>query len=174
MVPKEQVLASIATITSESHMKKGLHKCDTPFLVSDGTDCKNGYQIDYCVEHEDGTLHVVFTPNDVRNEDESDDTEFQVNFCPICGYEAKVKVNRFSLFGDKELNPSISANVPDLSNMMKSSEDRQLALQLFDRHLLSESTLLKVCGYKFEEEQEQKRCEAIQNLTHSRAGNALK
>ena len=54
-----------------------MHKCNLDYGIT------AGYRpaINYCCEHEDGTLHVS-----------NDEYESQVNFCPVCGYEAKVKI----------------------------------------------------------------------------------
>ena len=59
-------------------MEKEYHLCNAPILSKDYI---YGSAINVCVEHEDGTLVV-------------DNGEYgsQVNFCPYCGYEAKVKI----------------------------------------------------------------------------------
>jgi len=59
-------------------MQNNLHECKTPgwFFAGDAE------AITRCFEKSDGTLWV-----------ENGEYRSQVNFCPFCGYEAKVKVN---------------------------------------------------------------------------------
>ena len=58
------------------------HKCIVPTSNEDDYRLLFGDAIELCREYEDGTLWV-------------DNGEYgsQVNFCPVCGYEAKVKIN---------------------------------------------------------------------------------
>ena len=44
---------------------------------------KAGNAIDYCLEYDDEMILCAG----------NDEYESQVNFCPICGYEAKVKIS---------------------------------------------------------------------------------
>ena len=54
------------------------HNCEAP---REAKDYIYGQAITQCVELEDGTLTV-----------DNDEYGSQVNFCPYCGYEAKVKI----------------------------------------------------------------------------------
>ncbi len=57
---------------------KVLHRC---WITS--AEKGFGAAIDQCFEHEDGTLRV-----------DNDEYGSLVNFCPICGYKAKVPVEQ--------------------------------------------------------------------------------
>jgi hypothetical protein len=57
---------------------KEQHYCDIPF---ESKEYAYGMAITECYEEEDGTL--TSSNGEYAN---------QVNFCPICGYEAKVKI----------------------------------------------------------------------------------
>lgn len=58
------------------------HKCDMP---DSSENYQGGPAISYCVEYDDFKL---FAGNG--------EYESQVNFCPICGYEAKIKIEEVS------------------------------------------------------------------------------
>jgi hypothetical protein len=55
---------------------KEQHYCDIPSQIE-----IYGFAITECYEEEDGRL--IF---------DNEESSIQVNFCPICGYEAKVKI----------------------------------------------------------------------------------
>ncbi len=66
----------------DANFKDGSYK---DFHYCEMTGGWNGYghAIDYCFQDQDGYLFV-----------ENGEYGSQVNFCPICGYEAKIKIGR--------------------------------------------------------------------------------
>ena len=63
---------------------KGRHYCIIPKktkIVKDGEESRYGTAISLCFEDSDGLLWA--DNNEYRN---------QVNFCPFCSYEAKIKI----------------------------------------------------------------------------------
>jgi ribosomal protein L37E len=70
-------------------MENNLHKCDAP------TEAKYyiyGDAIYECYEHGDGTLRAG-----------NGEYESQVDFCPYCGYSAKVKIKPYTNDRTKEV-----------------------------------------------------------------------
>ena len=64
----------------ETDTTRKLHKCLIPWPEDDKRGLWGG-AINFCYESEDGTLWA-----------DNDEYGSQVNFCPMCGYEAKVKI----------------------------------------------------------------------------------
>ena len=72
------IMDQVLNNKGETMKKENKHKCSLP----DGAKYLNcGPALDNCEEDDDGELYI-------------DNGEYasQVNFCPICGYEAKVKI----------------------------------------------------------------------------------
>lgn len=57
-----------------------MHDCEYP--AKDHRFAAYGHAIDHCYEDEDGLLWASNT-----------EYESQINYCPFCGYKAKIQIN---------------------------------------------------------------------------------
>ena len=67
------------------------HECKIRFETRKIDEC-SGKAFDRCFGEEELTLEIYFCDTDGHEEKFDNWEQRQVNFCPFCGYEAKVKI----------------------------------------------------------------------------------